>query len=188
MDNDPTFSILAPFRFQTLKTGPYPYVSTTALKIRYLADWTNIPGEYTFIHQGNVLGTLFDRTITIFPGYAIDGATCAPDYPDYIAQFFLHDFLYQFLRTAGAPWTRKEADQAMLDCGRYEAFPHRRTFYTAVRLCGWIFSLRYRQGTYIKWTPKTIPLKLKHPLKTIPTQTSTQETNKPTSNSPTSDQ
>lgn len=54
--------------------------------------------------------------LTIYPGYAWDGATCAIDTPDFMTASLVHDVLYQMIRLGKLHMSmRKAADQALYD-------------------------------------------------------------------------
>ena len=48
--------------------------------------------------------------VTILPGYAFDGATCAPDIAKLMPAVVLHDLLCQCCQVPGFPMRRAEAD------------------------------------------------------------------------------
>lgn len=107
-------------------------------------------GSYEFLCAGKTWGSLRNRAglpvLTIAKGYAFDGATCAPDFERVMPAVLVHDFLYQFLETGvGEPWTRKDADLALLFLARQCRFRLAWIYYAAVRVFGWWFARRRRK-------------------------------------------
>ena len=85
---------------------------------------------WVFITQNGILG--------ILKGYAWDGATLAPDYPEIYEATLVHDALYQFLER-GMPLSRKQIDDIFLKMMENQNFKYAKIYYRAVRLFGGIF-------------------------------------------------
>lgn len=75
--------------------------------------------------------------LTVFKGYAWDGATSAPDYPEIYYATLVHDALYQFLPKT--PMSRKQIDDIFLKMMLENNFKYARIYYRAVRWFGGIF-------------------------------------------------
>ena len=141
----------SPLRYHT-QPGKYPWRLTGYLDAR-------IPGaafpRHTFVERGNLRGEIWGSRLRIYPGYAIDG--CSPSIvlgkirigtPTPVSSLtaaFVHDFLYQFLPLQCAPWTRSDADAALLALLDGEGFPLGGTYYAGVRMFGGFFA--QKRGT-----------------------------------------
>lgn len=111
-----------------------------------------LAGHFSLVcrFRGRTFGTLTAAgTMTIWPGYAHDGATGVPDYAGTVDASRVHDFLYQWLtalRSAGR-LTRAQADRAFLERmiadGTRPAVAH--AYYLGVRLFGAIARRSNRQ-------------------------------------------
>lgn len=127
--------------------GQYPWVLRGHLDGR-------IPGmafpKHVFLERGTPLGEIYGSRLRIFPGYAING--CSPSFvlgkirlgtptpESSLPAAFVHDFLYQFLPLQCAPWTRADADAALLALLDGDGFPIGGTYYAGVRLFGGFFA------------------------------------------------
>ena len=131
------------------QSGKYCYVLTKTLRGHISAPWANVPHPHEFRFQGKLLATLHKGHFELFHKYAIDGATAAPDYLEGMLQFFLHDLFYQYLKTPGCPWTRKEADSVFLMEIPPPAFEQALLFYYGTRLGGWAFTKNH-PGTQLR--------------------------------------
>lgn len=85
---------------------------------------------WVFITQNGIL--------EILKGYAWDGATFAPDFPEIYEATLVHDALYQFLEK-GMPLSRKQIDDIFLKMMEKQNFKYAKIYYRAVRLFGGIF-------------------------------------------------
>ena len=145
-------TILSPFVWRKYPGTKYPYRLIQPLQVRLDAPWLPIHPIITFICRKKI-AELKDNILTIYTGYAIDGASGAPLDEHILLEVFLHDLFYQFGQSTGAPWTRREADQLFLQLMRLHRFPLARTYYHAVRLFGW-FHYRSHSNTWLKFSPK----------------------------------
>jgi len=93
------------------QAGKYRYVLTEDWTVFVPYVWWQHAAEYR--HHGLTWMTCQWCYITLKKGYAIDGATCAPDVELWMEWFFLHDALCQFCHHPKATFTRKNADIAM---------------------------------------------------------------------------
>lgn len=75
--------------------------------------------------------------LTVFEGYAWDGATLAPDYAEIYYATLVHDALYQFL--PNTPMSRKAIDDIFLKMMQENNFKYAKIYYRAVRWFGGIF-------------------------------------------------
>lgn len=78
-----------------------------------------------------------DGTLFIPKGYAWDGATFAPDFPQLYYPTLVHDALYQFL--PHTPMSRKEIDDIFLRQMQEANFKLAKIYYRAVRWFGGVF-------------------------------------------------
>jgi hypothetical protein len=145
----------SPFGYET-QPGQYPWRLMRHLDIR-------IPGadfrRHAFLERGNMLGEIWGSRLRIFPGYAING--CSPSWvigklrlgtptpKSSLPAAFAHDFLYQFLPLPCCPWSREDADAALLALLDHEGFPLGLTYYSAVRVFGGFFAQKRGTNTNI---------------------------------------
>ena len=131
------------------QAGQFPWLLTSYLDFR-------IPGaefrRHTFSERGTPRGEIWGSRLRIFPGYAING--CSPSWvigrvrigtptpKSALAGAFGHDFLYQFLPLQCCPWSRADADAALLSLLDREGFPLGMTYFSAVRAFGGFFAGR----------------------------------------------
>ena len=132
--------------------GQYPWLLTGYLDVR-------LPGmafpRHVFLERGVTRGEIWGSRLRIFPGYAINGCSPSvvigrvrlgtPTPKSSLAAAFVHDFLYQFLPLQCAPWTRADADAALLALLDGEGFPLGGTYYAGVRMFGGFFA--QKRGT-----------------------------------------
>lgn len=122
------------------KTGKYPFVLNENLQV-YLG--LGHLGRHVFSSNGTVLGDLTDDVLTIYRGYASDGASpCifrigrfrlgTPSHRKIAEAWFTHDFLYQFGRLVCSPWTYRKADQILYDIMRQKGSILAALYYSAV--------------------------------------------------------
>lgn len=76
--------------------------------------------------------------IVVKAGYAWDGTTLSPDFPETYYPSLIHDALYQFLRK-GMTFTRKEIDDLFLKMMQENNFKFAKVYYKAVRMFGGVF-------------------------------------------------
>lgn len=83
---------------------------------------------------------IIDRNgdVAIKAGYAWDGTTLSPDFPETYYPSLVHDVLYQFLGR-GMTFTRKEIDDIFLKMMQENNFKYAKIYYRAVRMFGGIF-------------------------------------------------
>lgn len=132
--------------------GQYPWRLDGYLDIR-------VPGmafpRHVFLERGTPRGEICGSRLRIFPGYAINGCSPSivigkirigtPTPESSLAAAFTHDFLYQFLPLQCAPWTKADADAALLALLDGEGFQLGGTYYAGVRLFGGFFA--QKRGT-----------------------------------------
>lgn len=98
--------------------GRWPYVLNENLSANLGAGFV---GSHAFMDNGVLLGHLEDDDLTIFAGYASDGASPyfgkflgirigTPSHAKTAPGWFVHDFLYQFADLPCCPWTYAQAD------------------------------------------------------------------------------
>jgi hypothetical protein len=119
-----------------LKHPKYDYVLTSDL-VRRL-PWEL--GNHDFCDEsGNVWLQFRGRLAIVRSGYAWDGASCAPDFPDVIVASCLHDALCQFRDVPCFPLSKSQIDRAFLD-EMPQRFVFRRIYWGAVRLFGGVYA------------------------------------------------
>jgi len=117
------------------KGAAWPYVLTEEYAIRISQPWAATGGKtLEFRSYGLTWGKLRDGILTLKCGYAIDGATCAPDFEEVIMPAFVHDLLCQFCNDPISPFTRKDADDLFLLEMKKARFRYRWIYYAGVRL------------------------------------------------------
>jgi hypothetical protein len=134
-------TVIAPL-FYAVQNGKYCYVLTRDLVVHISAPWAQVQKKHALLFKGKILATIHKGKVELFRGYAIDGATCAPDYREGMLRFYLHDLFYQFLKTFGSFWTRKEADSVFLMDAPPPEFEQSVVYYYGVRAGGWLFNRR----------------------------------------------
>lgn len=113
----------------------FPYVLNEDYVVSIGARWGNVWRELQFRQGGITWGTLKRGVLTIRVGYAIDGATMAPDFPEIIPACFAHDLLVQFCKVKGSPFKRCDADQLFTKIMRLHLFS-----------LWWVYSVGVRFG------------------------------------------
>lgn len=84
------------------------------------------------------------RLAVVHSGYAWDGASCAPDFPDVVIASCLHDALLQFSGAPCFPLTKSQIDRAFLD-EMPSGFVFRRAYWAAVRAFGGVYAALSRK-------------------------------------------
>lgn len=113
----------------------YDYVLTSDLERRL--PWEL--GNHDFCDEKGVLRLQFRGRIAIVKsGYAWDGASCAPDFPDVVIASCLHDALCQFQDVPCFPLSKSQIDRAFLD-EMPRRFVFRRVYWGAVRAFGGVY-------------------------------------------------
>ena len=126
--------------------GHWPFVLTENL-VTDLAY--GFRGKHVFRDRGKTLGELIGDTLTIFEGYASDGASphiCTigklrigtPSHHKTAPGFFVHDFLYQFGRLECCPWTYEQADDVLFHLMRQHGSILAAPYLAAVSIFGGI--------------------------------------------------
>lgn len=128
---------MKPAVYSTDKSKRYPYVLTEDLVAPLSYHWAK--GRYEFWFEDRLLAVIENYKITIFKGYACNGATLAPNIAEGMAAFFVHDLLYQFGRCAHCPWNRGEADIAMYHLMVRAQVDVAMIYYCGVKSMGWAF-------------------------------------------------
>jgi hypothetical protein len=119
-----------------LKHPKYDYVLTSDLERRL--PWEL--GNHDFCDEkGRVWLQFRGRLAVVKKGYAWDGASCAPDFPDVIIPSCLHDALLQFADAPCFPLSKSQIDRAFLD-EMPQRFVFRRIYWGAVRLFGGVYA------------------------------------------------
>lgn len=119
----------------------YDYVLTSDLERRL--PWEL--GNHDFCDdKGRVWLQFRGRLAVVKAGYAWDGASCAPDFPDVIVASCLHDALCQFLHVPCFPLSKLQVDRAFLD-EMPRRFVFRRIYWGAVRVFGGVYAAVKRQ-------------------------------------------
>lgn len=114
----------------------YDYVLTSDL-VRRL-PWEL--GNHEFQDEnGQVWLEMRGRVAIVRAGYAWDGASCAPDFPDVVIASCLHDALLQFHHVPCFPLTKAQIDRAFLD-EMPRGFLFRRIYWAAVRAFGGLYA------------------------------------------------
>lgn len=116
------------------KKVSWKYVVAEAFEVRVVelrgAGMFKVPGYFQY----------FDGWLTVWPGYAWDGASGpAVDTADFIRASLVHDALYQAIAEGLlAPSWRKAADQALVRLAAEDGMPwlRRQWVYAAVRWFG----------------------------------------------------
>jgi hypothetical protein len=128
----------------TTVPGKWPFVLTSDLVTDLCLG---LCGEHTLVHRGRMMGTLVDDRLTIFAGYASDGASPhfftigklrfgTPSHRKTAPGFFVHDFLYQFGRLPCCPWTFSQADDVLYHLMRQEGSILAAPYHAAVSIFG----------------------------------------------------
>lgn len=119
----------------------YDYVLTSDLERRMLWEL----GNHDFCDEkGNVWLQFRGRLAIVKKGYAWDGASCAPDFPDVVVASCLHDAFCQFRHVSCFPLTKGQIDKAFLD-EMPPRFIFRRVYWAAVRAFGGVYAAASRQ-------------------------------------------
>lgn len=120
----------------------YPYVLTEDYVIRFSNMLFYTARKLEFRQLGLTWATLHRSVLTIKAGYAIDGATLAPDPAQVIPACFVHDFMCQFYRVHDAPFTRADADSVFRAIMKLHRFAWR-----------WLYGLGVFFGVLLPKTP-----------------------------------
>ena len=97
-------------------------------------------GEHDFRDtEGRCWLQIRGSVIHIREGYAWDGATCAPDFPDVIVASLCHDVLCQFREVPCFPLTKSQIDNIFRDL-MPSTFYFRWVYWGTVRALGGVFS------------------------------------------------
>lgn len=132
------------FRKQSGRTRVWDWVTTSNLRytLPLLPAGSGI-NHYEFSCGNKFLGTLKELRddtgweLIIRAGYAFNGITRLRDFKRALPAIVLHDFLYQMLQTPHlTPWTRKDADAALLRVARNHGFRLAGLYYAVVRPLG----------------------------------------------------
>lgn len=117
----------------------YDYVLTSDLERRL--PWEL--GNHDFYDSTGILRLQFrGRLAIVKQGYAWDGASCAPDFPDVIVASCLHDALVQFQHVPCFSLSKAQIDRAFLD-EMPRRFVFRRVYWGAVRAFGGVYAAVY---------------------------------------------
>lgn len=117
----------------------WDYVLTSDLERRM--PWEL--GNHDFYDSTGILRLQFrGRLAIIRSGYAWDGASCAPDFPDVIVASCLHDALLQFAGVPCFSLSKAQIDRAFLD-EMPARFVFRRVYWGAVRAFGGVYAAVY---------------------------------------------
>ncbi len=106
--------VVHPFTFER-RPGKWKFILTSPLQITFPKDYW---GKHEFADEKNCVWAKAEaRDWTISKGYAWDGASCAPDFPETIAASCWHDAAGQFrhlpcIQTAlsGGVWNHRFAE------------------------------------------------------------------------------
>jgi hypothetical protein len=139
--------LLSSCRYERKPRGKWPFVTTGDLRYNL---GLGLKGSHTFCDGEKSIGRLEDDILTIYTGYASDGASpgfiipffgwrFGPPSPKSSAPgFFLHDFLYQFGGLPCCPWTYEQADDAFEALLIAHGFSLPRSYHSAVTIFGGI--------------------------------------------------
>ena len=127
------------------RDGKWPFVTTGDMRYHL---GLGLVGSHTFLDGEKSLGRLEGDLLTIYQGYASDGASpCVivpvvgwrwgvPSPASAAPGFLLHDFLYQFAEVACCPWTYEQADDALYALLRAHGFCMPASYHAAVSIFG----------------------------------------------------
>ena len=127
--------------------GKWPFVLTED----FVVDLgLGLVGEHYFQCRNVPLGKLRGDVLTIFKGYASDGASphfgtvcgvrCGtPSHSKTAPGFFTHDFLYQVAEVGCITWTYEDADEVLHDLMCAEGSKLGSIYYAAVAFFGGLY-------------------------------------------------
>lgn len=140
---------IEPIRYVRKPSGRYPFVLTRNFSVDLGLGLR--PERADFYTGTRCLGVLRGDVLTIFAGYASDGASPGfvvpwlgwrigtPSPASAAPGFFTHDFLYQFADVPGVPWDRDDADDIFYDLLREGNFAAPALYHDVVSLFGGAF-------------------------------------------------
>lgn len=141
-------TLCSPCQYQRNAKGKWPFVLTQDLQVLLNQGFI---GTHVFFDGDKAIGSLAGDLLTLYAGYASDGASPGFTVPGFgwrwgtpspassAPGFFTHDFLYQFGELACAPWTYSQADDALYSLLRAGGFQLPATYHAAVTIFGGIF-------------------------------------------------
>ena len=143
-----TAKLASHISYQRLPSGQWPFVLLDDLLVDLRQGFV---GTHVFCDCDKPIGSLVGDLLTIYAGYASDGAS-----PGFVVPwldwrigtpspfssapgFFTHDFLYQFAELPCAPWTYEQADDALYSLLRAGGFLAPSSYHAAVTIFGGLF-------------------------------------------------
>ena len=143
-----TAKLASQISYQRLPSGKWPFVLLSDLMVNLNQGFV---GTHVFYDGSKPIGSLVGDLLTIYAGYASDGASPGfvvpglglrigtPSPASAAPGFFTHDFLYQFAELPCAPWTYEQADDALYSLLRSGGFLAPSSYHAAVTVFGGLF-------------------------------------------------
>ena len=129
----------------------YPYLCGEQHEMR-LSCLAGIEAEMSLKDsKGRILAEHKEGKTIIHHRYAIDGATCAPDFKRGMRGFFVHDLYLQFLDKYPGAFPEQLAHDAMLEAHELDNFRLAKIYHWAVsswprklyvRACEWLTKMK----------------------------------------------
>jgi hypothetical protein len=134
---------LTPCDYDVVK-GRWPFVLRSDIAVNLCLG---LKGRHLFQDRGVTRGKLVGDRLTVFAGYASDGASPhiftvgklrigTPSHRKTAPGFFIHDFLYQFGSLPCCPWSYEQADDVLYHLMRQEGSVLAAPYHAAVSIFG----------------------------------------------------
>lgn len=124
------------FVYRKTLNEKWKYILEAPLQIK-LNSITNLKGVFWSVgsRKPTKLAFINKDLLTIQPGYAWDGATCAPDFPGVMRASLVHDAELQFLQIPEYSQYRTVylIDRLFFDLMKEDKFPLKEIYFSAVR-------------------------------------------------------